>query len=133
MTPAVLTGAMNAPALTRGGILFAHIPLPHPPGEMVYESMGSQYEANVNRATEFVTSLVQKASRSGLQVRVVALADHPLRQQRWCRDYPPYVWDHCVPVARLSDVRVPLIVAGSQTLDLSNLDSNLNIFRLASG
>jgi hypothetical protein len=57
----------------------------------------------------------------------------PLRQQMWCKSYAPYAWDGCVPVARLANDRFPLIVEGSQTLDLSGFDCNLSVFRLASG
>jgi hypothetical protein len=66
-------------------------------------------------------------------VRVVIFSDHPLRQAQWCTEYAPYIWDHCVPDEKLIDDRVPVIVAGSTTLDLSDLETNLTVFGLATG
>ncbi len=126
----VLDEVRTAPALTHGGVLFAHIPLPHPPGVTQGGTLAQHYEANIERAAALVDELLDTATRAGLMQRVIVASDHPLRQDMWCSDYLYYVVQGCKPVATLRDNRVPLIVAGAGAPDLSETQDNLGVFSL---
>lgn len=127
----LLDDLRQAPTLQRGGVLFAHLPLPHPPGHATDGTLAQHYDANLQRAASAVSSMVGTAIQAKLAVRVLIFSDHPLRQQSWCKGYPGFFTGACVPLDRLTDDKVPLIVAGTSTPDLSAFTSNLNVFSLA--
>ncbi len=133
MSERVLAGLRRAPALTQGGLLFAHLPLPHPPGHSGDGALAQHYDANLLRAASAVGQTLRTAAGHGLALRVLIFSDHPLRQPAWCRGYPGFFSGTCVPVERLVDDKVPMIVAGATTPDLSVHTSNLNVFALMAG
>ena len=133
MRERALSALRRAPALRLGGVLFAHLPLPHPPGKSTDGSLAQHYDANLQRATALLGDLMASATSAGLELRVVVFSDHPLRQVAWCAGYPGFFTGPCAPVDRLLDDKVPLIVAGARTPDLSRLDSNLHVFSRLSG
>ncbi len=133
LTDRVLAGVSQSPALTVGGVLFAHLPLPHPPGHSDDGALAQHYDANLLRAAAAVEQTLKKAAGNGLALRVVIFSDHPLRQPAWCRGYPGLFTGPCAPVDRLLDDKVPLIVAGATTPDLSTHSTNLNAFALMAG
>jgi hypothetical protein len=133
MSDRLLLGLRRAPTLTRGGVLFAHLALPHPPGHADDGTLPQHYEANLQRAAAAVRETLSTAVAHNLTLRVVVFSDHPLRQDSWCRGYPGFFSDACVPVARLVDDKVPLIVAGKGAPDLSAHSSNLHVFSLMGG
>lgn len=133
LTDQVLASVSQAPALTRGGVLFAHLPLPHPPGHSDDGTLAQHYDANLQRAASAVGQTLHKAAGNGLALRVLIFSDHPLRQPAWCRGYPGFFSGPCAPVDRLLDDKVPLIVAGATTPDLGAHSSNLNVFALMAG
>ena len=133
MSERVLAGLRRAPTLTQGGLLFAHLPLPHPPGHSDDGALAQHYDANLLRAASAVGQTLRTAASHGLAVRVLIFSDHPLRQPAWCRGYPGFFSGACEPVERLLDDKVPLIVAGATTPDLSAHTSNLNVFALMAG
>ena len=130
MTERVLSDVRQAPALTQGGLLFAHLPLPHPPGLAAEGTLAEHYANNVLRAADVLEGMLESTERSGLQVRVVITSDHPLRQAMWCKDFVPYAWDGCRPIKALQDKKVPLIVAGAGAPDLSEFETNLAFFSI---
>ena len=133
MSERVLAGLRRAPTLTRGGLLFAHLPLPHPPGHSDDGALAQHYDANLLRAASALSQTLRSAAGNGLALRVLIFSDHPLRQPAWCRGYPGFFSGVCVPVDRLLDDKVPLIVAGATTPDLGAHSSNLNVFALMAG
>ena len=133
MNERVLAGLRQAPTLTRGGVLFAHLPLPHPPGHGDDGSLAQHYDANLQRAAQAVRETLATAVAHKLALRVLIFSDHPLRQESWCRGYPGLFSGACAPVSRLMDEKVPLIVAGHGAPDLSAHSSNLHVFALMAG
>lgn len=133
MNERVLSGLRQAPTLSKGGVLFAHLALPHPPGHGDDGTLAQHYDANLRRAAQAVQETLATAVSNQLTLRVVVFSDHPLRQKSWCRGYPGFFSGACVPVSRLEDDKVPLIVAGSGAPDLSAHSSNLHVFALMAG
>lgn len=133
MTERVLAGLQRAPTLTRGGLLFAHLPLPHPPGHSDDGALAQHYDANLLRAASAVGQALGTAAGNGLALRVLIFSDHPLRQPAWCSAYPGFFTGACTPVQRLLDDKVPLIVAGATTPSLAAHTSNLHVFALMAG
>lgn len=133
MSERVLRDLRHAPTLTQGGLLFAHLPLPHPPGHSMDGSLAQHYDANLKRAADIVGEILRTATAAGLALRVVIFSDHPLRQASWCKRYPGFFTGPCIPSDRLTDDKIPLIVAGATTPDLTAHTSNLNVFSLMSG
>jgi hypothetical protein len=120
----------RAPLWSRGGMMYAHVPLPHPPGSTVGGSLAVHYRENVGRALELVRSMVDRARRSGFdRLTIVIFSDHPLRPWVWCSN-PLYSTNGCPPPQDLLDERVPVIVAGDSLPSLDGLKSNGGIFSL---
>lgn len=130
MTDATVRAVRAAPALHSGGMLFAHLALPHPPGEHAAGTLQDHYRGNMGRASALLRDLLGKAAAAGLPTRVLIFSDHPLRQAQWCRSFAPYAWDGCRPDPSLEDRNVPVIVAGQDPPDLSALRDNLEVFGL---
>ena len=67
-----------------GGILYAHLPIPHPPGLDGIGKLDDDYAANIKEARAIVRSLVARAQeRFGPAYSLVITSDHPLRNY-WC-------------------------------------------------
>ena len=133
MNERVLAGLRQAPTLRRGGVLFAHLALPHPPGHGDDGTLAQHYGANLQRAVLAVRQTLDTATAHKLTLRVVVFSDHPLRQASWCRGYPGFFSGACAPVSHLMDDKVPLMVAGAGAPDLSAHSSNLHVFSLMAG
>ncbi len=121
----------RAPIWREGGLLFAHLPLPHPPGADPGGSLDSHYRHNLERAARLLDAMLVRARDADMELRVVIFSDHPLRQAQWCSDYDAYVDMGCKPEPALHDERVPLIVAGKRLPNLDDITSNAQVFRLA--
>lgn len=130
MTDATVAATLAAPTLRQGGLLFAHLPLPHPPGQDGTGTLQDHYRANVLRAAELLRRMLETTQSAGLTVRVLIFSDHPLRQAQWCRSFAPYTLAGCRPVPGLEDTQVPVIVAGRAPPELGELNSNLGVFEL---
>lgn len=123
----------KAPLWTNGGMMFAHVPLPHPPGATPEASLETHYRENLLRAQRLVESLVVRSRKAGLDdFTLVLFSDHPLRPELWC-SAPAYAHNGCPVPPELLDHRVPLIVAGSARVDISRISGNESIFQLAQG
>lgn len=130
MTDAAVEAARQAPTLTQGGLLYLHLPLPHPPADGIEGTVAEQYRQNLDRSAALLSELIGRAQSSGLAPRLLVFSDHPLRQSMWCvRE--PYLSGRCVIDPELTDEQVPVIAAGAEPPDLSGLDSNLDVFELA--
>lgn len=121
-----------APFWREGGFLFAHLPLPHPPGVTAGATLQMHYADNVLRAIKLVSEIVVRARRvAPNDTRLVIFSDHPLRQALWCRIYEPYAAQGCVSVMEFEDTQVPLIVAGDHFSSIDQISNNAQVFRLA--
>ncbi len=120
----------KAPALTQGGVLFAHVLLPHPPGIDPKGSLESHYRDNLELSRQLVAELIRIAGAAQVETRWVVFSDHPLRQSLWCSSFAPYIWDGCVPQPHLDDTTVPVITASRSGLDVQALQSNRDVFSL---
>lgn len=119
-----------APTFERGGLLFAHLPLPHPPGADPAGTLEQHYADNLRRAGELLRALVNEARARGKTIQLVVFSDHPLRQAYWCGQSPEYRAKPCRPSTELDDPQVPVIVAGDRLPDLRSVDDNAQVFRL---
>lgn len=128
MVGETIDAAARAPALKQGGILFAHLPLPHPPGAQGVGTLQYHYQSNLSRAAELLRGMLKSARNAGLEPRLLIFSDHPLRQSHWCRALPVYSQHGCKPDPELIDSRVPIIAAGREPPDLADLTSNLDVF-----
>lgn len=131
LTRETIAALWRAPVWQRGGLLFAHLPLPHPPGLDASSSLQRHYRDNIERAVGVIDEMLDRLDRAGLEPRLVIFSDHPLRQAHWCANYAPYAEAGCVPDPALQDDHVPLIVAGRHLPDTSAVLSNAQVFGLA--
>ena len=124
----------RAPVWTHGGLIFAHLPLPHPPGPTPGGSLQTHYQENLTRALSVVDEIVSRTrTEPSDRLKLVIFSDHPLRPSLWCKTYFPAASDQCAGVAELSDTRVPLIVAGNAGLpNLDGISTNAQVFELSS-
>jgi hypothetical protein len=128
----------DAPFWERKGLLFAHLPIPHPPGPDPEATLVDHYASGVAHAA----ALVARSARQLKQVRdaaatvptwIVITSDHPLRVREWCTNgaYSPR---RCAGADTLADDAVPLIVGafgeGAAAADLSPYRSNQQLFDL---
>ena len=97
---------------------------------MANGTLQQHYEGNILRAAALVEEMLQIASHSGLQQRLIITSDHPLRLAMWCAGIASYAVQGCDAVAALQDDKVPVIVAGAGAPDLAGVKSNLGIFSL---
>ena len=120
----------EAPFWSRGGMLFAHVPLPHPPGVTPHGSLDQHYRENLERANRLVAAIATRARVAfGERVTIVIFSDHPLRYEQACRS-TIYARTSCTLQAEFKDTRVPLIVASHRIVDLSDIHDNSQVFHL---
>lgn len=120
-----------APVWERGGFLFAHVPLPHPPGEKPGGSLVEHYHANIDRAASLVGRMAQRINQvPNRRARIVIFSDHPLREGQWCSS-TQYQHNGCPLPPEWKDDKVPLIVAGEPSPAFALVQSNKDVFLLA--
>jgi len=120
----------RAPVWRDGGFLFAHVPLPHPPGEG-QGALASHYAANLGRAVRLVDRIAARAAREpDRRYTIVVFSDHPLRSAVWCGS-SQYRQNGCPLPPHLVDTKVPLIVAGEVPKAFATVSENIDVFRLA--
>jgi hypothetical protein len=85
----------RAPFWRLGGLLYVHVPLPHPAGELPRRSLKAEYEANVEQAVDMVDALLLRVrARFGRDFEIDVTADHLLRVELWCQ-IPVYAGPDC--------------------------------------
>lgn len=102
--------AFRAPFWTEGGgLLFIHIPLPHPSGEGAKRSLKVEYEENILSASTFVAELTRKLSETfGEDFTLIVTSDHPLRVSMWC-SAETYSGERCAEGLPTGGENVPFI------------------------
>jgi hypothetical protein len=124
----VNTAMLDAPALKSGGVLYAHLPLPHPPSEGT-GTLQDQYLRNVQKAEALLGQLIAKLRENNIEPRFLIYSDHPLRQALWCSTSSVNFDVPCVVKPDLVDDHVPLIVAArSNVPSIAHVQSNQQVF-----
>jgi hypothetical protein len=121
----------RAPVWERGGFLFAHVPLPHLPGEKPGATIVEHYQANIERAARLVGRVALRINQMpNRRARIVIFSDHPLREGLWCNS-TQYQHNGCPLPPEWKDDKVPLIVAGELSPVFSQVESNKDVFLIA--
>jgi hypothetical protein len=117
----------RAPVWERGGVLYAHVPLPHPPGDGGEGSLDTHYRANIAKSARLIGAVAERLAGSGRPFSLVVFSDHPLRAI-WCQSMQ--YRDSCPPSADLLDDHVPLLATGVVSPAFATIKSNMEIFSL---
>jgi hypothetical protein len=120
----------QAPVWRDGGVLFVHMPLPHPPGRDPSQGLAANYAANLERAAMLIGRMAESLGREqSRRFSLVVFSDHPLRTSMWCGS-AQYKGAGCPADETLIDDRVPLLVAGDVPATFGHLRSNQDVFDL---
>jgi hypothetical protein len=112
-----------------GGVLFAHLFIPHPPGLNGMTTLDNDYSSNIEISRKLVAKYVARLSANfGNEFSVVITSDHPLRTY-WCEDRW-YTANRCNVREEFKDDKVPLIVASSRTLPIVDIRNNKDVFKV---
>jgi hypothetical protein len=117
----------RAPVWERGGLLYAHVPLPHPPGDGGEGSLETHYRANIAKSARLVGAITERLVSRRRPFSLVVFSDHPLRAI-WC--HSTQYRDSCPPGADLLDDQVPLLATGVVSPAFATIKSNMEIFSL---
>lgn len=122
-----LDALQAAPFWTRGGVLYAHLALPHPPGNGPVQSLDADYRDNIERATALVQQIVARLRASfGDDFALLIVSDHPLRKY-WCTS-AYYRGASCTVRPAYDTLRVPLIVASPRAIRPIDIETNRDVF-----
>ncbi len=133
MREKVIEGLMNVPALKLGGVVFAHVPLPHPPSAGT-GTLAEQYEINLKQAEKMLGEILDRMATHNIEPRVMIFSDHPLRPAMWCSKYAAQFDPPCLVTPGLVDDHVPLIVAARKSVpSISHVKSNQQVFEVLRG
>lgn len=112
-----------------GGILYAHLPIPHPPGLDGQTTLDADYAANLDAAQAVVTRTAARLRASfGGSFTLVVTSDHPLRAY-WCAN-GVYRADACTLRTAFRDDKVPFIVASPQAVSDPGIRTNRDAFQV---
>ncbi|MDN2716643.1 hypothetical protein [Janthinobacterium sp. SUN120] len=123
---------MEAPFWKKGGILFAHLLVPHPLMGIPLKTLNEEYSDNITYGASVVGLVAHRAKLVfGDNFRIVVFSDHPLRPEIWCAD-KTYMAIKCKPDSSQISNQVPLIIA---TFNLKNkaplkIENNKDVFDL---
>jgi hypothetical protein len=133
MRDAVVQAMMAAPTLRQGGVLYVHLPLPHPPARET-GSLAEQYRQNLHQGEALLAQVLQVLAKNRLEARVMVFSDHPFRQALWCAREAAQFDAPCLGDVDLSDDQVPLIVAARSGLpDIDHVQRNDEVFDVLRG
>lgn len=123
---------MEAPFWQKGGILFAHLLVPHPLMGIPLKTLSVEYADNITYGASAVGLVAQRAkSVFGDNFRIIVFSDHPLRPEIWCAD-KTYMALKCRPDSSQISNQVPLIIAtfNANNKALLNIENNIDVFDL---
>ncbi len=130
MREKVIEGLMRAPALQMGGVVFAHVPLPHPPAAGT-GSLGEQYAINLEQSEKLMDQILDRLVANKIEPRILIFSDHPLRPVMWCSNLAAQFDVPCKVTPELLDDHVPLIVAARSGLPaIDGVKSNQQVFNV---
>ncbi|WP_416760918.1 hypothetical protein ACNI65_02220 [Roseateles sp. So40a] len=119
----------QAPFWQQGGMLYAHLPFPHPPASDSRQTFVEQYAAGTSKAARLASASVERLRAAGIKdIAVIVTSDHPLRVDGWCSN-GTYSARRCQGSEQLKDSKVPLLVAADGALpELAPFNSNQQVF-----
>jgi hypothetical protein len=124
--------AFSAPFWKKGGVLFLHLPIPHPSMEGNSYTFSEEYsQNNISLAGEIIKELLSRLNgRFGNDFLLMITSDHPLRVEKWCHNYDnPYIGKDCGKDLPINRGVVPFIIVGSQIpVDYNLPTQNLGVF-----
>lgn len=107
---AVEESIMTAPFWENGGLLYAHVLLPHPVGLSPTLSLEQEYQANVVESAKLASQILERLNARFKDNFVFILtSDHPLRVDFHCR-FSPYSRENCKTGLPENRGRVPFIL-----------------------
>lgn len=75
----------HSPFWQGGGILYAHMPFPHPPGNLEGAGLAADYADNLQFAANTAAQVRKRGrARFGNNFRFVVTSDHPRRPELYC-------------------------------------------------
>ena len=114
---------------TDGGVLYAHLPIPHPPGLDGTTTLDADYAANLDAAQALVRRTAERLrSTFGPAFTLIVTSDHPLRAY-WCTG-GVYKADGCAVRDSFRAGKVPFIVASPQAVRDPGIASNRDVFKV---
>lgn len=131
MRAKTISAMMDAPTLREGGVLFAHLPIPHPPANGL-GTLSEQYHENLLASEILLDTILHRLQSNRLSVTTLIFSDHPLRQSTiWCAvDYRSFDLP-CVENPKIADSDVPLIIATDSFISSTqSFSSNNSIFTI---
>ncbi|OHX19751.1 hypothetical protein [Chromobacterium sphagni] len=125
----LLAAAFAAPFWREGGMLYLHLPLPHPSMESE-ENLQAHYLKSVGQASQVLGLLLDRMrARFGNDFSVVLTSDHPLRTEGWCGPGREYQGPGCHTGLPVNKKRVPFIVISPSLPPLPRMPlTNVGVF-----
>lgn len=122
---------MAASFWKKGGVLYAHLFVPHPLPSIPLKTLSEEYAGNIENGASVVRLVAEKAKLVfGDNFKIVVFSDHPLRAKMWCKD-KTYASFKCTPDPSQISTQVPLIVAtpraGSASLVIKNIQTVFDV------
>jgi hypothetical protein len=122
--------AMASPFWQGGGVLYAHLPFPHPPGVLPGAGLVADYANNLQLAGQIVAQIWRQGhERFGASFRLIVTSDHPLRPALWCK-HAKYRETGCEITPSAFEGHVPYMVFGGDAADDKVPSDNAHIFTL---
>ena len=118
----LLTHYWRLPFWRDGGMVFAHLPIPHPPNAHHAASLDQDYRAGVKQANDIAIETLKRLIARQRPFELAIFSDHPLRVASWCARYWPSD-DSCTTVAQ-STKRIPRIVVTDRAHAPRSLDAS---------
>ena len=112
-----------------GGILYAHLFMPHPPGLDGMTTLDADYANNIEVTRTLLAAYQTRLKSSfGKHYSILIVSDHPLRDY-WCNAewYGPA---RCATRPEFKDDKVPLIVAAPEAPQPVGIRNNRDIFHI---
>jgi hypothetical protein len=123
---------LDAPFWQQGGILYAHLLVPHPLFGVALKSLQEEYTDNIAHGSALVKLVAEKAKLLfGDNFEIIVFSDHPLRPEIWCID-KTYKELGCKVNSTQVSSQVPVIVATPSVnkKTFQSISSHQNIFDL---
>ena len=111
-----------------GGLLFIHMPTPHPHGGSGNRLLYHEYLQNTLRSRIFIEDNIKKLrSHFGDDFVIIITSDHSLRTKMWC-DSPTYKSPDCLLKSPQPSNFVPLFVFAPREKVVHKRSDNLGLF-----
>jgi hypothetical protein len=128
----VRDAAMQSPFWQSGGTLYAHLPFPHPPGQLSGAGLAADYADSLQLSGQIAAQMWRQGrERFGAGFRLIVISDHPLRPALWCK-HAKYRETGCGVTPTAFEGQVPYIISGGNSTDDAVPADNAHLFDLTS-